>query len=190
MKSFYVIISLLSSILMFTYCGEFTKKGTLTDEKVSQYITAYKNLKSKTPGLLEKFNQNGESVQAGKEGFADFESAIKESGLSGYSEFVVLNAKIGSIFGIIQASKGMNQFENMHNQGQEMFSEAQQTIQKQLDDPNVSEETKNELRKSLEEIKNSQKTVNADYENNMKWGKFVMEKVQKISGLIVDEKDI
>jgi hypothetical protein len=190
MKKFQTAVVLLFVSLILFHCGKVTEKGTLTDEKVTQYIKAYKSLREKAPGMLEKFNKNGESVQAGQDGFVDFESAIKESGLSSYAEFVMLNAKIGTVFGIIQGTKGMDQFKDMYAKGMTAMDEGRKTLQKQLDDPNVPEGSKAELRKSLEELNQAQQNVKQDYSKNMKWGNFVMDNVKKLSGLVVNESDV
>lgn len=172
------------------HCGPVTEKGTLTDEKIMQYLAAYKNLKEKAPEMLEKYNTSNQSVSAGQEGFNDFESAIKEGGLSGYPEFVMLNAKIGSVFGIIQASKSMNQFETMKAEGQTMLDDGRAALEEQLSNPDVPEAAKEELRKSLEKLNQADKDIDAEYDNNSKWANFVMENANKITGMIVNEQDI
>ena len=184
------IIVLLLAFLTFYSCGKVTEKGTLTDQKVLNYIEVYKKLKANAPAILEHLNKNGDSELAGKEGFAGFEEIVQSEGLANYPEFVILNAKIGGVFGMIQATKGMETSSNLHDSGQQMFEDSKKIIQEQLDDPNVPEESKVELRKTLAEIDENSKILSNEYEKNSAWANYVLKYAEKITGLIVNEKDI
>ena len=172
-------------------CGQITEeKGTLTDELVLKYIKIYKNLREKAPSILENLNENGETAEAGKDGFSDFEDIIKDGGIKDFSEFVKLNAKIGAIFSILQATKGMDKAQDLQNSSSKMMSDGEKFIQEQLNNPDVPEETKAELRKALEELKKGSQQLDNSYNKNRKIAEFVMENVKKITGTIVNKKDI
>ncbi len=186
-----LILFLLCFIFIGSSCKQFaSEKGTLTDEKVKKYIKIYKKLREQAPEILENLNKKGESAESGKESFKSFEKIIKEGGLKDFKEFVVLNAKIGAIFSLSQAVRSMENVENIEKSSQKMFSNGQKIIQEQLDDPDVPEETKIELRKTLKELKKSSSEITTSYVNKKKLAEFVMEKAEKISGYIVDKNDI
>ncbi|MCF6365877.1 MAG: hypothetical protein L3J35_06695 [Bacteroidales bacterium] len=184
-----IFISVISVVLF--SCVQVTgEKGTITDEQVVNYLKAYKKLKEKAPDILRNINENVNGSNAGKMGFNSFESIIKESDIESYAEFVRLNAKIGSVFSILQASRGMNQQQNLQESSQEMFSDGYRFIEEQLNDPDIPEETKAELRITLEELKKGSNELKEEYESNKVIADWVFEKAKKVTGLIVNEADI
>jgi len=178
-------------IFFLASCSQVTgEKGTLTDRKIQSYIKAYKGLKEAAPGMLKNLNENGETADAGKAGFADFEEIIKDAGMEDYPDFVRTNAKIGVIFSLIEANKGMNRSSNLERSGKEMIDDGVAFIETQLADPNVPEETKVELRKQIEEMKANKQKLTDTYAKNTKIANMVLDQVQKIQGMIVNEADI
>lgn len=189
MKTF-TFFAVVVSILIFSCQGiDEAKSLQLTDENIQNYIAAYKNLREAAPDILQSINENP-SAEEGQEQFSGIESAIMDAGLANYPQFVLLNAKIGSTFSIIQASKGMDRFQNLQNSSNTMFDDGMKAIQEQIDDPNIPEETKASLRETLEELKANQQEMNDTYEQNRVWADFVMETVEDITGYIVSEEDI
>ena len=188
MKNF-IIISII--FFIFFSCSQITgEKGTITDEQVENYLKAYKKLRETAPDILKGINENSDESKAGKEGYKTFEDIIKESGIESYAEFVRLNAKIGSVFSILQASRGTDQQANLQESSQEMFSDSYRFIEEQLNDPEVPKETKVELRKTLEELKKDSEELKETYESNKVIADWVLDKANKISGLLVNEADI
>ncbi|MBN2890325.1 MAG: hypothetical protein JXL97_00525 [Bacteroidales bacterium] len=166
------------------------KKNKLTEEKVQNYINVYMELRSAAPDILENINKDPENADIGKEEYKKIESIIKDGGFENYADFVYTNAKIGSVFSIIQAQKGMNNFENLNESSNDMFEEGIKEIQKVIDDPETPEETRQELIAQIDEMKQSQILMNDTYEQNEDLAKFVLKGVEKISGLIVNEDEI
>ncbi|MEM6298624.1 MAG: hypothetical protein AAF740_08055 [Bacteroidota bacterium] len=162
----------------------------LTDENVQNYIKAYKALRKQVPEILEGLNQNPEATINPQAQFGQIENIIQESGLQDYPEFVVLNAKIGAVFSIIKATEGMEKFQNLQDSGNEMFSDSRSEIQKLLNDPSIPEETKAELRATLEELDANQQTMNQAYSENRVWAEVVLETVTQLTDYIVSEADI
>ncbi len=162
------------------------KKNQLTEEKVQNYINVYKELREVAPEILESINKDPKNADIGKEQYSKIEDIIKNGGFENYADFIYTNAKIGSVFSIMQAQKGMTTFENMNQSGNEMFDDAVKEIQKLIDDPNTPEETKEELRKQIVEMQQGQNVMNDNYEKNEKLAKLVLKNVEKISGLIVN----
>lgn len=190
MKIKIIISAIFTGILTVMSCGVVDKGDSLTDEQVLNYIKVYKKMREAAPGMLEKINQNPDDSQAGKEGFNNFENIIKDGGLKDYPQFVMLNAKIGSIFSIMQATEGMDKFSNMNESSKNMLDEVIAEYQKIIDDPEMPEETKNSARQGIEELKKSKKELSENWEKNKFLADFVLNQVKKISGLIVDEADI
>ena len=188
MKKNVFIISLFFISLI--YSCTFSEKSSLTDEKVKNYIEVYKQLREEAPIILEKINSNPKNADIGQEQYATIQNIIKDGGFDNYAQFVMVNAKIGSIFSIIQANSGMEKFENLVESGDDLIDDGIALIKEQLDDPEVPEETKVELRKTLKELQKGQNESNDNWKKNEKIAKIVMKTTKKISGLIVSEGDI
>lgn len=185
-----IIIAGIITLFIFS-CSQITgEKGTITNEQVENYLEAYKNLREKAPEILKDINENSDQSKAGKEGYDSVERIIQESGLESYAQFVRLNAKIGTIFSMLQAHKGLNSQENLYESGQDMFDDSNRFIEEQLNDPEVPEETKVELRKTLEELKQNSNELKESYVSNKAIADWVMNKAEKIQGLLVNESDI
>ena len=165
-------------------------KGTLTDEKIQNYIKAYKALKDGVPKMLEKLNLESREMSPGEIGFSNIEKMIQDAGLKDYPEFVRLNAKIGAVFSILQAKKGMKNFKNLEESSSEMIDDGMKIVQDQINNPDVPEETKMALRQQLNEMKKNQKQLHSEYNHNFKWANVVMDKVQDLTDLIVNENDV
>jgi len=165
-------------------------ESSLTDEKVQNYIRVYKKLREKAPEILQGLNEGGNSVENGKVGFTSFEEIIKEGGLEDYPDFVRLNAKIGAIFSILQANKGMDTFEKLNTDSKAMLDENIKLLEEQLTNPDIPEETKQEIKQTIQELKNGKTELSENWKKNEKIAKLVLKSVQKITKLIVSEEDI
>ena len=164
--------------------------GTLTDKDIVQYTEVYKKLREKAPTILEEINKDPNNSQLAIEKFSNFEEIIKNGGFEGYPQFVYMNAKIGSIFSLIQATKSMNSFEELNESSNKMLRQGIEIIDEQLADPDVPEETKAELRVTKTELLSGQDELNENWEKNSKIANFVLEKATKIAGLIVSQEDV
>jgi hypothetical protein len=185
------IVFLFISIILFFSCSEIIgEKGTLTDQKIQNYIQAYKGLRENAPQILANLNQNGETIDASSMGFLEFEQIIKDAGLEDYPDFVRTNAKIGVVFSLIEANKGMKRSENLEQSSKEMIDDAIVFIQSQIDNPDVPEETKEELRQQIEEHKKNKKLLVKTYSDNTEIANLVIKQVEKIRGMVVNQSDV
>ncbi len=169
---------------------DLSNKSSLTDENVMNYLSGYKKLREKAPEILQNLNENKNDVESGMQRFNTFEEIIKESGLENYADFVRLNAKIGTIFSVIQANKGMNRFEKLNTDSKTMFDKNIKFLEEQLADPDVPEETKKEIRETIQKLKNGKTELTKNWEKNEKWANLVLKNVQKLTKLIVSKEDI
>lgn len=184
-----ILFTFVFSILLFTSCNNNSakKEEGLTAAKVEAYLNSYKDLREQAPELLANAN-NGDPLDQQK-GFNDFEAVLKKHGLT-YKEFVILNAKIGAIFSIQQGENFMGEMEEMKTAGMEQMDAGALQIQASLNDPNVPEEAKKELRKTLEEMKAAKSTINNDYDKNKGWADAVMSKAKSVTNIFVSKEDI
>lgn len=194
------LLFILISVILLANCSTSVKKDTnnvknelknegLTDEKIKNYIKAYNALRKNAPKILESLNQNN-SLDNEKEQYTNFEQLIKDSGLSGYAQFVRLNAKIAMIFSIAQGTKGMERFADLTQSSDKMLTDNIAELQKQLQDPQIPEETKASLRQTIKELENASKELNENWTKNKGWADFVMDKMNKIANAIVNENEI
>lgn len=165
-------------------------KGSLTANDMETYIAVYKQLKQQAPDILHDLQGNENEVNTQQAQFTVFEDIIKKGGLKDYPEFVRLNAKIGTVFAIMQASKAMDRFQTMHDNGMTQFDDAAKELQAQINHPEVPEATKAELRKTLDTLRMGKQTVQQNWAANKPWADFVMDKAKKITGSFVAESEI
>jgi len=172
---------------MFACGGIGGKNEALGSQKIDAYLSAYKDLRNSAPEFLNQANSGSADVQ--KQGFSDFEGIIKQHGLS-YIEFIKINAKVGGIYSVLNAESFMGDMEKLKNDGMSQMDDGVKQMQEQIDNPDVPEETKVELRKSIEEIKANKKTVTEDYEKNKYWADLVLNKVKAISNQFISSEDV
>lgn len=142
----------------------------LTETLVTNYIATYKELRANIPKGLESINEQGMNIST--DGFNVINDIIKKNGFKDYFEFVRVNAKIAWAFNLASGEIGMNSFQNLKNEGI-------QSIDEQLNDPNVPNEVKEELKKTKAKIQE-------DWENNKKWADVSLSLVRKLT----NENDI
>jgi hypothetical protein len=188
MKKIKLLLLAVISITLFSCGGDSGKKTDgLTAAKIEAYLNGYKALRAEAPELLKSANSGDKLDQ--QKGFNDFEAVLKKNGLT-YKEFVILNAKIGAIFSIQQGENFMGDMAEMKTAGMEQMDAGAVQIQASLDDPNVPEEAKKELRKTLEEMKAAKVTINTDYDKNKGWADAVMNATRGVTNLFVSKEDI
>lgn len=160
---------------------------SLNQQKIDAYLASYTALRAKAPEFLN--DANSQQLDKQKQGFADFEGTIQANGLS-YREFVEINAKVGAIYSVLQGEDFMNQMANMKDQGMVQMDEGQKQIQAQIDDPNVPEQAKEELRKALKEMQAGKEKITADYDKNKGWADLVMDKTKFVCNLFIAKEEI
>lgn len=188
MRKTTIFISI-SLILFLLSCTLIDKKESLTDQQIENYIATYTQLKEEAPEMLESINKNPKNAELGKEEYAKIEKIITNGGFN-YYEFVVINAKVGSIFSIIQAHSVIENLENLAENNQELIDSGIAEIDKILNDPRISEEVKEEQLKLKEELLKGTEKLQKNGKKNEKWVKKIMKSTKKISGLFISEEDI
>lgn len=122
--------------------------GELTDETVLKYIKVVRELHKLGPSIPEKIAGREGDPEVGKEVFSQIEKIIKDGGFKDYTEFVKVNAKVAWAWNTSQGEKGIQNFQTMKEIGVSKLNEA-------LANPNIPEETKVELRKTLAETESN-----------------------------------
>lgn len=117
----------------------------LNDEVIEKYIKAVRALHKLGPNLPQELAEKGESAATGLEVFNQIESVIKEAGFKDYYEFVKVNSKVAWAWNVSQGEIGMQKFQVMKDSGIQRLDES-------LNDPNVPDDVKAELRKTRQEI--------------------------------------
>lgn len=117
----------------------------LNDEIIQKYVIAVKSLHKLGPNLPQELAEKGESAATGMEVFNQIESAIKEAGFKDYYEFVKVNSKVAWAWNVSQGEIGMQKFQIMKDSGIQRLDES-------LNDPNVPDDVKAELKKTRQEI--------------------------------------
>lgn len=173
-------------IFLFYACGSGVKTESLTAQKIEAYLNSYKELRQKAPDLLHKAN-NG-SVDSQSEGFSDFEGVTENNGLS-YKDFVIINAKVGAIYSVLNAQDFMNLMGNMKEQGMDQMDDGMKQMQEQLNDPNLPAEAKAEMEKALEEMKKNKGVINAEYDKNKEWADLVLNKTKSLTNLFISKEE-
>ncbi|GAB4335532.1 MAG: hypothetical protein OHK0038_13270 [Flammeovirgaceae bacterium] len=166
---------------------EITKTNfPLTEEMVVKYIATYKKLREAGPDFLKYANGGADNGMAG---FNAFEKIVKEGGFKDYPDFVRTNAKIAWAFIIVQGQSGIEDFSNfkdkMKNQGEEIYQQSFAELDKMLNDPDVPVETKEQLRKTKEQLeqqrKESYEKIDNQWENDKVWADWVVDKIKNLT---------
>ncbi len=189
MRTTTIFISI-SLILFLLSCSLIDKKESLTGEQIENYIETYTQLREEAPEILESINIDPKNAELGKEQYAKIQKIIKEGGFDNYSQFIITNAKIGSIFSILQAETGMENFEDLNENSNKMLDDGIAEIDKILNDPDIPEDIKVEQRKIKEELLKGTKQLEESWKKNKKWADKVMKSTKKFTGLFISEDDI
>ncbi|MGB0525556.1 MAG: hypothetical protein ACPGJS_21445 [Flammeovirgaceae bacterium] len=139
----------------------------LTEELIEKYIIAYRKLKALGPNIAEEFNKNGFNPLTQ---YQQIEQIIVESGFDSYAQFVKTNARIAWAFSLAQGHAGKERFSKLQ-------SDSEQLLIEQINNPDVPEEVKVELRKNL-------KTLQDNWKKNAPWADYSL---KIISHLTSDE---
>ncbi len=190
MKNQIITIALIISIILSSCTLALTKRYHLTEDDILNYIEVYTNLREQSPEILERINKDPKNSDIGKEEYNKIRDIIIDGGFESFADFVYINSKIGTVFSLIQAQKGMETFENLHEDSADAIQKSIEELQKIIDDPSTPDDTKMELQKQILELQKNQQTLNNDWTNNKKWADLVLKSTKKISGLIVSKEDI
>ncbi len=146
-------VLLIFSVVFFAACG-LISSYKLTDALVQSYIKAYASLKAM--GVTQ--GPQGIQQLQGTQGFGKMEKIVKEAGFKDFREFLLVNFEIGKVMSLLQSNEYITQM-------QQMSSEDNPAYKSILEDPDVPESSKEEVRKQLaasREEFNKQKTGYAD----------------------------
>ena len=136
----------------------------LTEELVEKYIVAYGRLKALGPNIAEEFNKNMQNPLAQHDQIVGI---IKESGFDSFAQFVKTNAKIAWAFSIAQGHAGKNRFSKLQKDSEKLLLD-------QINNPEVPEEVKVELRKNLE-------TLRENWKKNEPWADYALKIISNLT---------
>ncbi len=126
--------------------------GHLTDEQVTDYAKAYKDLRAE--GLRGSLGQGDVTPK--------IEAIIERAGFKSSADFMAVQAKVTLAWGELQTKQSVAKLDDLE-QGKD--------LEKILKDPNVPESTKATIRKQLE-------AARANYERNRSFAKPVLDAVE------------
>jgi hypothetical protein len=138
-------------------------KGVKVNRQVLEdYINLFKELKATSADGIELINELDPEAENHPQ-FGTLTSIMEKYGLT-YEDFVKLNAKIGVIYGVLQFNMQNLQAQSDQTVGQ--MDEMAKEIQAMIDDPDVPEEKKAELREALKQTEKGGRDLNNMWENN------------------------
>lgn len=161
------------------------KKIELNDQLINSYLKAYKNVKKIAPNLTK----NGSiDLNAAKNSFSKIEAEIKAAGMKDFTQFVQVTDAVMWAFSKLQSDKYLTQMDSLTKgdfsdiDGGENLTNAQSDIENSmreiLDNPDIPDETKNQIREQLassdKQIKENMKDIRTDYEKNKKWADLIL----------------
>ena len=126
--------------------------GHLTDEQVTDYAKAYKDLRAE--GISGNLGQGDVTPK--------LEAIIERAGFKSSADFMAVQAKVTLAWGELQTKESMAKLDDLE-QGKD--------FEKTLKDPNVPESTKATIRKQLE-------AARANYDRNKSFAKPVLDVVE------------
>ncbi len=186
----YGLVIVLNLIFLLSACNMMGDERDLSERDIQNYIKVYNELKKAAPEVLKNINLDSSGLNAGEFEFKEIEKIIQSGGMIDYAEFVRLNAKIGAIFTVIQANKGMDNFQELKNESSQMLDDNVKRLKEQLNDSEIPEETKDEIRKTIAELTENTKKLEDYWVKNKKWADFIISGVEDITDIFVSEEDI
>lgn len=176
----YTLITVLIFLSGLVSCG---KGDPLTQQKLDAYIASYNSLREQLPEMLKQANAGNK--QAGGE----FDGILKKNGLSS-QEFAMINAKVGAIFSTLNSDMFMDEMQKMKDDGMVQMDDGMKQLQDQLDNPDVPEASKAEIRKSLEELKAAKGQINDEFKKNKKFADKVLTKTKSVTNQFISPEDV
>ncbi|MCP4442421.1 MAG: hypothetical protein GY810_26235 [Aureispira sp.] len=166
--------------------GEVSTSGSLNEQSLNSYIKVFNQLKSEVSDVLELVNENEPSA-AQHSDFSRLQSIIQDNGMS-YDGFVSMSSKIGTIYSISEAN--METYQEISDMNDGAMDEMISSIQEMIDDPDVPEAQKGELRKSLQEAKSGKAQLGNMFEQNKEKAEKMYKKIRKKLGKIATESEV
>ncbi len=163
--------------------------GALDDAKVKRYIRALSALRKGGVDYLKLLQEHRGKTGAGLNVYKQIEKTIREAGFKNYPEFVMVNARIAWAWNISQGQIALcrfdamqDKFDKMEDATTAMFRRQYQTF---LDDPDVPEATKKELRAQMAgqmaDIKKQRSERRQSYQKNRQWAQKAMNLVSPLT---------
>lgn len=162
-------------------------KGVKVNRQVlNNYINLFKELKAHSPEGIEMINELNPSAQRHPQ-FAALSIIMEKYGLA-YEEFVKLNAKIGVIYGVLQFN--MQNLQEQSNQTVGQMNEMAESIKEMINDPDVPEEKKAELREALKKTEEGGRDLGNMWKNNKEKAQGMIKQARKRLQKIASAKEI
>lgn len=178
-----------SIILLLSYafvsCGG--KNDPLTQQKLDAYLASFKALKTELPEMLNQSNAG--NINTKDQSYGNFEEILKKNGLTA-SEYAMINAKVGAIFSTLNSGEFIKEMQKMKDDGMVQMDDGMKEMQAQLDNPDVPEESKIQIRKAMEEMKTAKGQINDEFEKNKKFADKVLDKTKSITNQFISKDDI
>jgi hypothetical protein len=151
---------------------------------LNNYLDAYKKLRTDAPNVLKKINSQDTDLSSLGDEYQKYESIIQSAGYSGHSDFVKNNAKVGMVYSILLALMKSE----VHEMNQNNMDEMAKFIQESIDDPNVPESKKAELREKLKDVNKGKQSLNR-FDQNITWAKGVVKMAKRLENMSISEED-
>ncbi|MCB1178687.1 MAG: hypothetical protein KDK36_13965, partial [Leptospiraceae bacterium] len=137
-----------------------SESGDLTDEKVERYIQTVKVLRKYGTNLPQKFAENEGDASLPIKIYEEIVEVIESNGFKDFPDFLRINAKIAWAWNISQGDLALENFQGLTDSSIEQLDKA-------INDPEIPEEIKEELRESKKEILEN-------WKKNKKYAKMTM----------------
>lgn len=162
-------------------------KGVKINQQILEnYINLFKELKANSPEGIELINELDPSAQSHPK-FGTLTTIMEKYGLA-YEEFVKLNAKIGLIYGVLQFN--IQNLQEQSNQTVGQVNEMAESIKEMINDPNVPEEKKAELREALKKTEQGGRELGNIWKNNKEKAQGMIKRARKRLKKIASVKEI
>ena len=172
--------ALLLLILLLSGCFGFSGKTiVLTDALVKSFIKAQTEL-FKKGGELAGYAKKAESgnIDSGKAGYDNFLKIIQKAGFKDLKEYLETAAKVGLVFSVVQSDIYVDKMNQLFEDQKSLIGENSE-FRKMLNDPDIPEETKKEIRKSLKEAENQIAGAKKEFDQNKEWADLVLNWAKK-----------
>ncbi len=161
--------------------------GDLNDQKIKNYICAYRTLKEKSIDNSDYFKTvikvRGEISEL-MNIYPNIDNDLKKCNINNMIDFIKLNAKVAWAWNIYQGQKGLDIYINFQDK---VSKNIQNQMEQALKNPNLTEEQKKQLQKQWEESLQKVKDENKEQmEKNKRWAEWTLNLVKPLT----NDKDI
>ncbi len=170
------LISVLALILLGSTTGCNILGPPLTNTQIQQFISVFQTLNEK--GIDYSAEEGNIHMETGTEEYEEFEKVVLDAGFSDMIQFTRISAKIGIAYAMIEGKAYQERMEALN----ETDAEQDEDLQQMLDNPDLTDEEKQQIQTAMENTTQAKEEWEANKE--------IAEPMMDFAGNFVGEEEV